>query len=88
MPNCRWYESQSKMYSALTGYLKPKESEEKRENWNDPPHGDTGITGVTTRRLTSGNISSPSQPWSLDNSTFWDFYKSAEKRWNWTLKPT
>ncbi len=39
----------------LTGYLKPKESEEKRENSNDPPpHGDTGITGVTTRRLTGG----------------------------------
>ncbi len=35
MPNCRW--SRSKTCTALTGYLKPKESEEKRENSNDPP---------------------------------------------------
>ncbi len=57
MPNCRWYESQSKMHTALIGYLKPKESEEKRENSNDPPHhhGDTGITGETTRRLSRHN---------------------------------
>ncbi len=27
-----------------------------------PRHGDTGITGVVTRRLTGGKISSPSQP--------------------------
>ncbi len=37
MPNCCWYESQSKICMALTGYLKPMESEEKRENSNDPP---------------------------------------------------
>jgi len=48
---------------ALTGYLKPKESEEKREISNKPHLGDTGITGVTTRRLTGGKISSPSQPY-------------------------
>ncbi len=48
---------------ALTGYLKPKESEEKRENSNDPPHhDDTVITSVVTCRLTGGKISSPSQP--------------------------
>ncbi len=49
------------MRMALTGYLKPKESE---KNWNDPPppHGDTDITGVTSGRLTGGKISSPSQP--------------------------
>ncbi len=59
MPNFRWYESQSKTRTALTLYLKPKE----RENSNDTPHhGDTGITGVVTRRLTGGNVSSPSQP--------------------------
>ncbi len=56
-------------HTALTGYLKPKESEEKRENSNDPPpphhHGVTGITGVTTRRLTGGKISSPSQPYNF-----------------------
>ncbi len=60
--NCR-YKSQSKTCTALTGYLKPKESEEKRLNSNDPHHGDTGITGGTTRRLTDGKISSPSQPY-------------------------
>ncbi len=54
--------------TVLTGYLKPKESEEKRENSNAAPpppphHGVTGITGVTTRRLTGGEISSPSQPY-------------------------
>ncbi len=27
-----------------------------------PHHGDTGIIGVVTRRLTGGKISSPSQP--------------------------
>ncbi len=37
MPNCHWYESQSKTSRILTGYLKPKESEEKRENSNDLP---------------------------------------------------
>ncbi len=54
-------------HTALTGYLKPKESEEKRENSNNPPphHGVTGITGVTTRRLTGGKISSPSQPYNF-----------------------
>ncbi len=31
-----------------------KESEEKRENSNNSHHGDTGITGVVTRRLTGG----------------------------------
>ncbi len=52
-------------HTVLTGFLKPKESEEKRENSNDPPphHGVTGITGVTTRRLTGVKISSPSQPY-------------------------
>ncbi len=35
--NCRWYESQSKTRTVLTGYLKPKETEEKRSNSNDPP---------------------------------------------------
>ncbi len=34
MANCRWYESQSKTRTVLTGYLKPKESQ---ENSNDPP---------------------------------------------------
>ncbi len=28
-------------------------------------HGDTCINGVTTRRLTGGKMSSPSQPYSL-----------------------
>ncbi len=28
-----------------------------------PHHGDTGITGVVTHRLTGGKISSPSQPY-------------------------
>ncbi len=37
MPKCRWYKSQSKMSTALTGYLKPNKSEEKRENSKDPP---------------------------------------------------
>ncbi len=54
-------------HKALTRFLKPKESEEKRENSNDLPpphhHGVTSITGVTTRRLTGGKISSPSQPY-------------------------
>ncbi len=30
MQNFRWYESQSKTYTELTAYFKPKESEEKR----------------------------------------------------------
>ncbi len=36
-----------------------------KENSNNPPphHGVTSITGVTTRRLTGGKISSPSQPY-------------------------
>ncbi len=60
MPNCC---CQSKTRTALTEYLKPKESEEKMENSNDTPHhGDTGITGVVKRRLTGGKMSSPSQP--------------------------
>ncbi len=41
-----------------------QESEEKRENSNDPPHhGDTVITGLTSGRLTGEKISSPSQPY-------------------------
>ncbi len=45
------------MHGAFTSYLKPMESEEKGENSKRPlQHGDTGITGVVTRRLTGGKI--------------------------------
>ncbi len=53
------------MQGAFTSYLKPKESEEKRENSNDPP---PQYTCVVTRRLTGGKISSPSQPYSDSDS--------------------
>ncbi len=59
-----WYPS--KTCTALTAYLKPKESEEKVKR---PPHyGDNGKTGVTTGRLTCGKISSPSQPYCCDSA--------------------
>ncbi len=52
------------MRTALTGYLKPKESEEKRENSKPHHHhGDTGITGIVTRRLIAGKKNSPSHPY-------------------------
>ncbi len=35
----------------------------KRGKTQTPPLGDTGITGVVTRQLTGGKISSPSQPY-------------------------
>ncbi len=53
------------MGTTLTGYLKPKESE---ENSNDPHHGDTVITAVTSGLLTGGEISSPSQPYPLTHT--------------------
>ncbi len=40
-----------------------KQGKEGKLKRRPPPHhGDTGITGVVTRRLTGGTISSPSQP--------------------------
>ncbi len=39
------------MRTALTGYLKPKEIEEKRENSNDPHHGDTVINRCDIRSI-------------------------------------
>ncbi len=35
---------------------------EKVKSEKNHPNGDTGTTGVVTRRLTAGEISSPSQP--------------------------
>ncbi len=57
--NWHWYESDSKTRTALTCHLKPKESQENKENSKDPPprwyrYCHTSITG--------GKISSPSQP--------------------------
>ncbi len=49
------------MRTVLTGYLKPQKAR-KRGKTNDPHHGDTVITGVTSGRLTGGKISS--QPYS------------------------
>ncbi len=50
-------------HPAFTSYLKTKESVKRGEpNPPNHPHGDTGTTGVVTRLLTGGEISSPSQP--------------------------
>ncbi len=60
MPICRWYESQSKTHGAYRVF----KTQGKRGNEGKlkrPPHHDD--TGVTTRRLTGGKISSPSQPY-------------------------
>ncbi len=77
-PNCRWYESQSKMRMALTGYLKPKESEEKsndpppwwyRYNWCDNTsnnrweHFLTVTTLVSNRKIKNGNPAHLSPAW-------------------------
>ncbi len=82
MPNCRWYESESETRAAVTGYLRLNESQEKRENSNDPHHGDTGITSVVTCRLTGGKISSPSQPKSITVS----ISTGIDKRYLYRLK--
>ncbi len=37
MSNCCKFKSERKMRLELTSYLKPNESEEKRENSNNPP---------------------------------------------------
>ncbi len=48
-----------KVKSMATGYLKPNENGENRENSNDPPP--RGYRYVTSRQLTGGKTSSPSQ---------------------------
>ncbi len=53
------------MRTALVFKNKGKRGKEGKLKRPPHHHGVTGITGVTTRRLTGGKISSPSQPYYL-----------------------